>query len=83
MAQVQAVWNKLNPRERLSAIGAGVIILAWLVGLVTYGAGAATLSFLGALAVLVDFGFESCLGQNGAKHRRVTAFRRQDQQRIV
>jgi hypothetical protein len=55
VAQLQAVWNKLNPRERLSAIGAGVIILAWLVGLLTYGAGAATLSFLGALAVLGIF----------------------------
>jgi multisubunit Na+/H+ antiporter MnhG subunit len=55
VAQLQAVWNKLNPRERLSAIGAGVIILAWLIGLLTYGAGAATISFLGALAVLGIF----------------------------
>jgi hypothetical protein len=55
VAQLQAVWNQLNPRERLSAIGAGVIILAWIIGLLTYGAGAATISFLGALAVLAIF----------------------------
>jgi hypothetical protein len=55
VAQLQALWNKLNPRERLSAIGAGLIVLAWLVGLLSYGPGAATLSFLGALAVLGIF----------------------------
>ena len=52
MAQVQAVWNKLNPRERLSAIGAGLLVLAWIIGLITYGAGASTISLLGAIAVL-------------------------------
>jgi hypothetical protein len=55
VAQLQALWNKFNPRERLSAIGAGLIVLAWLVGVVSYGPGAATLSFLGALAVLGVF----------------------------
>jgi hypothetical protein len=52
VAQVQAVWKNLNPRERLSAIGAGLIILAWIIGLFTYGAGAGTISLLGAIAVL-------------------------------
>jgi hypothetical protein len=52
MAQLQAVWNKFNPRERLSAIGAGLLILSWIVGLVSYGAGAGTIGLLGALAVL-------------------------------
>src|ERR1700740_1830096 len=52
MAQLQDVWNKLNPRERLSAIGAGLLILSWIVGLFSYGAGAGTLGLLGAIAVL-------------------------------
>jgi hypothetical protein len=42
----------MNPRERLSAIGAGLLVLAWLVGLITYGAGASTIALLGAIAVL-------------------------------
>lgn len=52
MAQLQAVWNQFNSRERLSAIGAGLLILAWLIGLITYGAGASTIALLGAIAVL-------------------------------
>ena len=52
MAQLQDIWNKFNPRERLSAIGAGLLILSWIVGLVSYGAGAGTLGLLGAIAVL-------------------------------
>ena len=52
MAQVQEIWKKFNPRERLSAIGAGLIILAWIVGIFTYGAGASTIALLGAIAVL-------------------------------
>lgn len=52
MAQVQAIWNKFNPRERLSAIGAGLIILGWLVGLFSYGIGSSTIGLLGAIAVL-------------------------------
>jgi hypothetical protein len=55
MAQLQAVWNKLNPRERLSAIGAGLLILSWLVGIFSYGAGAGTIGLLGAIAVLGIF----------------------------
>ncbi|MBA2381911.1 MAG: hypothetical protein H0V73_07360 [Chloroflexi bacterium] len=52
MAQLQEVWNKFNPRERLTAIGAGLIILGWIVGLVSYGVGSSTLALIGALAVL-------------------------------
>jgi hypothetical protein len=55
MAQLQAVWNKLNPRERLSGIGAVLLILSWLIGLVSYGAGAGTIGLLGAIAVLGIF----------------------------
>jgi hypothetical protein len=53
VAQVQEVWNKLNSRERLTAIGAGVVILGWLVSIAGYGIGAGTVSLLGAIAVLV------------------------------
>lgn len=52
VTQPQAVWNKFSSRERLSAIGAGLIILAWLIGLFTFGAGAGTIALLGAIAVL-------------------------------
>ena len=51
---MQEVWNKFNPRERLTAIGAGIVILAWLVGLVgSYGFGSSIVALLGAIAVLV------------------------------
>jgi hypothetical protein len=54
VAQVQEIWNKFNPRERLSTIGAGLIILGWLVGLTSiYGIGSSAISLLGAIAVLV------------------------------
>jgi len=53
MAQVQEVWNKLNPRERLTAIGAGVVLIGWIVGLLDYGFGTSTLALVGAVAVLV------------------------------
>ena len=47
-----AIWDKFNPRERLSAIGAGLIILGWIVGLFSYGIGSSTVALLGAIAVL-------------------------------
>jgi len=47
-----AIWNQFNPRERLSAIGAGLIILGWIVSLATFGAGASTVALIGAIAVL-------------------------------
>ncbi|HEX2755875.1 MAG TPA: hypothetical protein VHM48_10450, partial [Candidatus Limnocylindrales bacterium] len=52
MAQLQDIWKKFNPRERLSAIGAGLIILAWIVGIFSYGLGSSTIALLGAIAVL-------------------------------
>jgi hypothetical protein len=55
VAQVQDVWNKFNPRERLTAIGAGIVILGWIVSIAGYGIGAGTISLLGAIAVLVVF----------------------------
>jgi hypothetical protein len=52
VAQVQEVWNKLNPRERLTASGALVVMLGWILSIAGYGAGAGTVSLLGAIAVL-------------------------------
>ena len=52
MAQFQDVWNKFNPRERLTATGAGIVVLAWLVGLVARGAGVGSLALIGAIAVV-------------------------------
>ena len=53
MAQVQEIWNKFNPRERLTGIGALVIVLGWIVGLTARGLGIGSLGLLGAVAVLV------------------------------
>ena len=53
MTQIQEVWNKLNPRERLTAMGAGLVVLAWIVGIVARGFGVGSLGLVGALAVLV------------------------------
>jgi hypothetical protein len=52
VAQVQDIWKQFNPRERLSAIGAGLIILGWIVGIFSYGLGSSTIGLLGAIAVL-------------------------------
>jgi len=52
--QVQEVWNKLNPRERLTAIGALLVALGWIIGLAgSFGLGGNTIALLGAIAVLV------------------------------
>jgi hypothetical protein len=53
VAQVQEIWAKFNPRERLTAIGAAVVILAWLVGIVARGFGVGSIGLIGAIAVLV------------------------------
>jgi hypothetical protein len=51
MAQVQAVWNKLNARERLVAIGAAVVILGWLIG-AGLRVGIGSLGLFGGIAVI-------------------------------
>jgi hypothetical protein len=52
--QVQEVWNKLNPRERLTAIGALVVGLGWIIGLAgSFGLGGNTIALVGAIVVLV------------------------------
>lgn len=55
---LQEIWAKVNPRERLAVIGAGLIILSWLLGIVLTGgfialAGTDGIALLGAIAVLV------------------------------
>lgn len=52
MAQLQEIWNKFNSRERLSAIGAGVIIIGWLISLTSFGVGGSVLALLAGLIVL-------------------------------
>ena len=47
-----AIWNQFNSRERLTVIGAGLIILGWLVSLTSYGVGTGVISLLGAIAVI-------------------------------
>ncbi|HVA87603.1 MAG TPA: hypothetical protein VNF73_14965 [Candidatus Saccharimonadales bacterium] len=58
MQQTQQLWSKINAHERLAVIGAGLIVLSWLLGIVLsrglFGlAGAGGLGLLGAIAVLV------------------------------
>jgi hypothetical protein len=55
MAQVQEVWNKLNPRERFTTLGVGMVVLGFVLGVLSYSAGGTTLSLLAALGVLVVF----------------------------
>jgi hypothetical protein len=51
---VQEIWAKFNPNERLVGIGALVIIVSWIVGIVgSYGFGTSILALLGAIAALV------------------------------
>jgi hypothetical protein len=47
-----AIWNQFNPRERLSVIGAALIIVGWIVALTSFGAGASTVALLGAIVVI-------------------------------
>ncbi|HEY8437729.1 MAG TPA: hypothetical protein VIK65_03850 [Candidatus Limnocylindrales bacterium] len=47
-----AIWQQFNPRERLMAIGAGLVVLAFLVSIVTFGIGANTLAVILAIAAL-------------------------------
>ena len=56
MAQIQEIWNKLNPRERLSGWGALAIAIGWIIGLTApFGIGSSSLALIGAIAVAVIF----------------------------
>ena len=59
-----AIWEKFNPRERLSAIGAGLIILGFIVSLASYGVGAGTVALVGAIAVLAILYLKYAPNQN-------------------
>jgi hypothetical protein len=59
-----AIWEKFNPRERLSAIGAGLLILGFIVSLASYGVGAGTVALLGAIAVLAILYLKYAPNQN-------------------
>ena len=62
---VQEIWQKFNANERTTAIGAIVVLIAWLIGVVSaYGIGAGTLSFLGAIAVLAIYYLKYAPNQN-------------------
>ena len=54
MPQVQEFWNKLNSREKLTAWGALIVAIGWIIGLAgSFGLGGNTIALLGAIAVLV------------------------------
>jgi hypothetical protein len=54
VAQIQEIWTKLNPRERLSAWGALGIAVGWIIGLTaSYGLGGNSVALIGAIAVVV------------------------------
>ncbi|HEX5825832.1 MAG TPA: hypothetical protein VFY18_15340 [Candidatus Limnocylindrales bacterium] len=59
-----AIWEKFNPRERMTAIGAGLVILGWIVSIAGYGIGAGTISLLGAIAVLAIYYLKYAPNQN-------------------
>ena len=62
---VQEIWQKLNANERMAAIGAAVIIVSFIIGIVSpYGIGASTFALLGALAVLAVLYLKNAPNQN-------------------
>src|SRR5919201_329024 len=62
---VQEIWNKFNANERLASIGAIVVIVSWLLGILTaYGFATSTLTLLGAIAVLVIYYLKYAPSQN-------------------
>lgn len=49
-------YNKLNANERMVTIGAVILAVAWLVGVVAgYGFGTSTIGLLGAIAIVVIY----------------------------
>ena len=64
MAQIQEIWGKFNPRERLSAWGALAIAIGWIIGLTaSYGIGGGGLALIGAIVVLVILYLKYAPGQ--------------------
>ncbi len=51
---VQEIWAKFNANERLIGIGALVVIVGWIVGLISpFGVGANALALIAAIVALV------------------------------
>ena len=49
-------YNKLNANERLAAIGAAVVVVAWFVGVALgSGYGVSSIGLLGAIVVLIIY----------------------------
>src|SRR4051794_13917499 len=61
-----AIWEKLNPRERLEVIGGGIIVLGYLVGLTNFGIGGSVLALLAAIAIAVILYVKSAPNMNVA-----------------
>jgi hypothetical protein len=62
---VQEIWQKFNANERMAAVGAGIVIVAWLIGIASpYGIGASTVALLGAIALLAVLYFKYGPNQN-------------------
>lgn len=63
--QIQEIWNKFNSRERLTAIGALVVVLGWIISLVqAFGFGGDTIALVGAIVVLVILWLKYSPNQN-------------------
>lgn len=57
-------YTKLNANERLAGIGAVVLVIAWLVGVVVgYGVGVSTVGLIGAIIVLAIYFLKYSPGQ--------------------
>ena len=65
MPQIQEIWSKFNPRERLSAWGALGIAVGWIIGLTaSYGFGGGGLALIGAIVVLIILYLKYAPNQN-------------------
>ena len=62
---VQEIWQKFNANERMAAIGAGIVVVAWIIGIASpYGIGASTVALLGAIALLAVLYLKYAPNQN-------------------
>lgn len=52
---IQAFWNKLNANEKLVMYGAGIVVIAFLIGAVGGGFGTGSLDLIAAIAVAVIY----------------------------
>ena len=55
MPTVQAFWNKLNANEKLVMYGAGLVVIAFLLGTVGGGFGSASGDLIAAIVVTVVY----------------------------